>query len=208
MGDAAFADTAANHNVRTSACVAHRLPWRVLHSRRSRRSLLDAVPRSLHAPPPQRLSHVRPCMFVAHGGTQYLSNNGPGPWFVANLTFQTLQPAYNGWPQTYWESGTGLWDVKPCPLTNNLDPTNPRTCDPNTCTSDPADPGLSFGCSLCDQVGRVGYIAPSLSQHIISSPLSLHWPSARIPHAPHAPCAHYPWHIGFVPYAIGVCTSD
>ena len=54
--------------------------------------------------------------------------------------------------------GAGLWDAAPCPRTNNLDPTNPRTCDPATCTSAPKYPAHAYGCYRCDEVARVAYV--------------------------------------------------
>lgn len=66
----------------------------------------------------------------------YDSNNGPGPWLVAQLTEfdDTLKVNY----------GAGLWDVFPCPRTSNLDPTNPNMCDPSTCTSAPFYPDETY----------------------------------------------------------------
>jgi hypothetical protein len=87
----------------------------------------------------------------------YDSNVGPGPWLVATLDqFDDVQGT---------NYGAGLWDVLPCPRTNNLDPTNPRTCNPATCTSDPKHPGETFGCYRCDEVARVGYIFTKCSNN-------------------------------------------
>lgn len=80
----------------------------------------------------------------------YQSNIGPGPWLVAVL--DQFDDAIGA------NYGAGLWDILPCPRTNNLDPTNPNTCDPATCTSDPMHPGQTYGCWRCDEVARVGYI--------------------------------------------------
>ena len=89
------------------------------------------------------------------------SDNGPGPWVVATLDqFDDASGA---------NYGAGLWDAAPCPRTNILDPTNPKTCDPATCTSAPRYPGNTYGCYRCDEVGRVGYLfaetTDSPSQH-------------------------------------------
>ena len=77
---------------------------------------------------------------------------GPGPWVVAVLDqFDSALGA---------NYGAGLNDIYPCPLTNNLDPTNPRTCDPSTCTSRITATGMfageTYGCYRCDEVARVG----------------------------------------------------
>ena len=83
----------------------------------------------------------------------FQSNNGPGPWLVAVLD------QFDDTRQVNF--GAGLWDVAPCPLTNNLDPTNPNSCNPATCTSATVG-GLytdqTYGCYRCDEVARVGYI--------------------------------------------------
>ena len=84
----------------------------------------------------------------------YASNNGPGPWVVA-----VLDQFDNGRSINY---GAGEYDVYPCPLTNNLDPTNPNTCNPATCTAQVtatgAYAGETYGCYRCDEVARVGYV--------------------------------------------------
>ena len=88
----------------------------------------------------------------------YNSNNGPGPWLIA-----TLDQFDDARKINY---GAGLWDVNPCPRTNNLDPTNPRTCDPSTCTSAPPYPSDDWGCYRCDEVARVAYISAKCSDDI------------------------------------------
>ena len=86
----------------------------------------------------------------------FMCNRASRPqWLVANLTVET----YIGAPyNTYVQYGAGLWDVLPCPLDNNLDPTNPSSCDPATCTSAPTHTGFIFGCYRCNEVARVGYV--------------------------------------------------
>ena len=95
----------------------------------------------------------------------YESNNGPGPWVVAVLNQFDDVRKYN--------YGAGLWDVDPCPRTNNVDPTNPRTCDPATCTAETRGGlyvGEDFGCWRCDEVARIGYVyaetTDNLDEHL------------------------------------------
>ena len=49
--------------------------------------------------------------------------------------------------------------IDPCPLTNNLNPANPRTCNPETCTSAPyTGTDWNLGCPFCDQIARQAFI--------------------------------------------------
>jgi len=100
---------------------------------------------------------------------------GPGPWLIATLSVNLIQfeqADLEPWfslqgrsgdadrhPGHYMMYGWGLDDVDPCPLTNNLNPANPRTCNPETCTSAPyTGTDWNLGCLFCDQIARQAFI--------------------------------------------------
>ena len=107
----------------------------------------------------------------------------------------------------------GLWDIAPCPLTNNLDPTNPNTCDPAACAAGSANPDRPWynGCYRCDEVARVGYAFVKVRLGAARARIAAHGspslllviPNSRI-HAPH-PCSRLSRHESVV---LMLCVQD
>ena len=109
----------------------------------------------------------------------YASDNGPGPWVVANLT------EFDDAGDTNF--GPGEFDVYPCPLKPSARDYNNRRvrlphadnteilaqwsspgfrCNPASCTSAPRYPSERFGCYRCDEFARLAYVSPAVTERV------------------------------------------